>query len=120
MTCSTYLAQSGPAGSVAGLILGSLVMLVIGWNYVYMMKCYPEAGGAYAFTREVFGHDHGFLAAWFLAMTYLAVLWANATALPLFGRIFSGGFFMVGRLYTVFGYDVYIGEAVLSLLACCA
>ena len=80
-----------------------------------MLRRNPDAGGAYAYTREVFGYDPGFLTAWFLAMTYFAILWANATSLPLFGRIFLGGVFRVGRLYTLFGYDVYLGEALLSV-----
>ena len=91
VTSNTYLVQAGPLGTSLGLLAGAVIMMLIGWNYAYMMRCYPEAGGAYAFTREVFGYDQGFLTAWFLAMTYLAVLWANATSLPLFSRIFLGG-----------------------------
>ena len=117
VTSSTYLAQAGPAGSVLGLAAGALVMLVICRNYSYMVNYCPEAGGAYSFVRDCFGYDYGFITAWFLALTYFAMLWANATALPLFGRIFMGNIFRVGKLYTVFGYDVYIGEALLSIAA---
>ena len=117
VTANTYLAQAGPLGSVLGLVLGALIMALIARNYGYMMRCYPEAGGAYAYTRELFGYDAGFLTAWFLAMTYFAILWANATSLPLFARIFLGGTFCFGKLYTLFGYDVYIGEALLSAAA---
>ena len=117
VTASTYLAQAGPLGSVLGLAAGALVMLVIGWSYAYLTQCYPEAGGAYAFAREAFGYDQAFLTAWFLAITYFAILWANATSLPLFGRIFLGDVFRFGRLYSLFGYDVYLGEALLSCAA---
>ena len=114
VTSSTWLAKAGPAGSVLGLTAGALIMLLIGRNYAYLMNCYPEAGGAYAFCREAFGYDHGFLAAWFLGLTYLAILWANATSLPLFARYFLGDVFKAGRLYVIFGYEVYLGEALLS------
>lgn len=117
VTANTYLAQAGPLGSVFGLIVGALIMLIIARNYSYLMSKYPDAGGAYTYASEVFGHDFGFLAAWFLAMTYLAILWANATSLPLFGRIFLGGIFRFGKMYTLFGYDVYLGEALLSMAA---
>ena len=117
VTASTYLAQAGPLGSVLGLAVGALIMLVISRCYAYLMRCFPEAGGAYSFAREVFGYDQGFLTAWFLAMTYFAILWANATSLPLFSRIFLGGIFRFGKLYTIFGYDVFIGEALLSVAA---
>ena len=117
VTSNTYLAQAGPWGSAIGTAVGGLVMLIISVNYAYMMNIYPEAGGAYAYAREVFGYDHGFLVAWFLALTYMAILWANATSLPLFARYFLGDEFRFGRLYTVFGYDVYFGEALLSITA---
>ena len=117
VTSSTYLSQAGPMGSALGLTAGALVMLLISCNYTYMMKNYPEAGGAYIYAKEVFGSDQGFLIAWFIAMTYFAMLWANATSLPLFGRIFLGGIFRVGRMYSLFGYDVYFGETLLSMTA---
>ena len=117
VTSSTYLSQAGIMGSVLGLLLGAAAMLIISRNYAYMMQCYPEAGGVYTFAKEQFGYDHGFLTAWFLAMTYLAILWANATSLPLFARYFLGDIFRFGGLYTLFGYEVYLGEALLSLAA---
>ena len=109
-----YLGQAGPLGSVIGMIVGAVIMLIISRNYAYLMNAYPEAGGAYAYSREIFGYDHGFLTAWFLVLTYLAMLWANATSLPLFARYFLGDMFAFGKLYTLFGYDVYLGEALLS------
>ena len=74
ITSSAYLAKAGPAGSAAGLIVGALIMLVIARNYHYMMNCFPDAGGAYSYTKNAFGYDHAFLVAWFLALTYLAML----------------------------------------------
>ena len=117
ITSNTYLMQAGPLGSTLGMVLGGVIMMLIAWNYAYMMNCYPEAGGAYAYSREVFGYDQGFLTAWFLLLTYFAVLWANATSLPLFARYFIGEVFEFAKLYTVFGYDVYLGEALLSIAA---
>ncbi len=51
----TYLAQAGPAGSVLGLALGAVIMGIVALNYACLMRSYPDAGGAYAYTREVFG-----------------------------------------------------------------
>ncbi|MBQ7278698.1 MAG: amino acid permease [Clostridia bacterium] len=115
VTANTYLAQAGPKGSVLGLIIGGLVMLLISRNYHYLMNAYPESGGSYAYVRSVFGYDRGFMAGWFLALTYFAVLWANITSLPLFARFFIGDIFEFAKLYTIFGYDVYLGEALLSI-----
>ena len=77
VTSNTYLAQAGPWGSVLGLILGTVIMVVISKNYAYLIHSFPEPGGAYAYSRDVFGYDHGFLTGWFLALTYFAMLWAN-------------------------------------------
>ncbi|MDO4399903.1 MAG: amino acid permease [Coriobacteriia bacterium] len=115
VTTNTYLIKAGPLGSVLGITIGGIIMLVVARNYHYMTNCVPEAGGAYAYARETFGYDHGFLAAWFIALTYLAMLWANATSLPLFARIFFGSGLQVGHLYSLFGYDVYLGEVLLAI-----
>ena len=115
VTSSTYLSQAGPLGSVLGLLLGSAVMLIISRNYHYMMRCFPEAGGLYTYAKEAFGHDQAFLASWFLGLTYLAIYWANVTSLPLFAQYFFGDVFRWGYLYTIFGYEVYWGQALLSI-----
>jgi len=115
VTSSSYLLQGGPLGSVLGLLAGAVVMTVIARNYHYMIGCFPDAGGAYTYSKQVFGYDFGFMAAWFVMLTYLAILWANATSLPLFARYFIGDVFEFGYLYTVFGYDVFAGEALLTI-----
>ncbi len=52
-----------------------------------------------------------------MLLTYLAILWANMTSLPLFARFFLGGAFQFGFRYTIFGYQVWLGEALLSMAA---
>ncbi len=117
VTANTYLLQAGPLGSVLGICIGALIMLIISKNYHYLMNCYPEAGGAYTYTKEAFGYDYGFLTAWFLTLTYMAMFWANATSLPLFARYFWGSTFHFGYLYSLFGYEVYLGEILLTVAA---
>ncbi|MBQ9487955.1 MAG: amino acid permease [Selenomonadaceae bacterium] len=115
MPGTTFLPIAGPLGTALGMAVGALVMLVIGYNYHYMMNRYPEAGGTYSYAKNVLGYDHGFLSAWFLVMAYIAITWANATAIPLVFRNLMGDVFQFGHLYKIAGYDVYIGEALLSL-----
>ena len=116
VTNSTYLGQAGVLGSVLGMLLGLGVMLLVAASYHFMMKSHPGTGGVYAYARDIFGYDHGVVVAWFLALTYIAIFWANATALPLFARYFLGGLFQFGPHYNLFGYEVYLGEALLSAL----
>ena len=115
VTCSTYLQKSGILGTVFGLLVGMTVIFVITWNLQYMIRNAPDAGGLYAFENRVDGKDLGFLALWFILLTYLAVLWANITSVPLFARFFLGDTFQFGFHYTIFGYDVWLGEALLSI-----
>ena len=117
VTSNTYLLQAGPWGSVLGLLVGAAIMIVVARNYHYLINCFPDSGGAYAYSKEVFGYDHGFLTAWFIGMTYMAILWANATSVPLFAQYFFGDAFKIGLHYNLFGYDVYLGEAMLSIVA---
>lgn len=117
VTSNNYLVNSGPLGSVLGLIIGAAVMIVIGKNYSYLIGLYPDAGGAYTFTKNAFGYDQGFLTGWFLFLTYIAIFWANATSLPLFARYFMGNIFRFGYMYRIFDYDVYLGELLLTIAA---
>lgn len=117
VTCNTYLQKSGILGTVFGLLAGMAVILIIAWNLQYMIQTAPDAGGIYTFEKRVGGNDLGFLAFWFILLTYLAILWANITSVPLFARFFMGNTFRTGFHYTIFGYEVWAGEAILSILA---
>ena len=115
MPGTTFLPIAGPLGTTLGILIGALVMLIIGVNYSYMMNRYPDAGGTFAFTKTVFGYDHGFLSAWFMGLVYLAIIWANATAIPLISRYIFGDLLRFGYFYTIAGYEVYFGEIMVSL-----
>ena len=115
MPGTTFLPIAGPIGTVIGILIGAAIMLLIGFNYFYLMKKFPDAGGTYSFTKNVFGYDHGFLSAWFMGLVYLAIIWANSTALPLIFRCLFGDLLQFGYLYSIAGYNVYIGELLLSL-----
>ena len=117
MPGTLFLPSGGPLGTLLGMLAGTVVMLVIGKNYQYMMNQYPDAGGTFSYTKKIFGYDHGFFNAWFLSLAYIAIIWANATALALIAQKVLGDVFQVGFHYQVVGYDVYFGEALLSIFA---
>ena len=115
VTSSAYLSQAGPAGSIIGLLIGFVMMLMVSSHYHFLANRYPGTGGLYNYVKHLFGYDLGFLIAWFMFLIYIAIFWANATSIPLFARYFMQAFFKKGYLFTVFGYDVYLGEALVTL-----
>ena len=117
MPGTTFLPLAGPLGTTLGLIIGAIIMFIIGMNYHYLINRYPDAGGTLTYTVKTFGYDHGFTSAWFLILVYFAIIWANASALGLISKYLLGGTFQFGFLYRLLGYDVYFGEAMLSVLA---
>ncbi len=115
MPGTTFLPIAGPLGTVIGIALGAIAMLIIGVNYHYMISRHPDAGGAFSYTKHAFGHDHGFLVSWFLALTYISIVWANATALSLIAKYLFGTTFQFGFHYQIAGYEIYFGEALLAI-----
>ena len=117
MPGGVFLPIAGPLGTALGIALGALVMLILARNYHHLMNRFPDAGGTYTYTKRCFGYDHGFLNAWFLILTYIAILWANASALPIVARTLLGSTFQYGFHYQVAGFHIYMGEIILSILA---
>ena len=115
MPGTTLLPLAGPVGTITALCLGAAAMLIIAVNLCHMANRYPDSGGAFSYTKHVFGYDHAFLCAWSLVLAYIAILWANATAFVLIGRFLLGPVFQFGFHYVVAGYDVYFGEILVTL-----
>lgn len=126
VTSSNYIMRAGLYGSITGLILGAIVMLLIARNYGYLMNEFPSAGGVFHYSAKILGYDYAFLSAWFLGLTYIAIYWANATSIPLFFRVIFNNVLCVGLHYTLLGYEVYLTEVFVTIffimlfgLVCC-
>ena len=117
MPGTDFLPNAGPLGTVIGLAFGTLAVVVLAYNYHRATVGIPGAGGTYGFVTAVFGPNHGFLMGWFMFLTYVAIMWANATAIVLLARYLFGNAFQFGFHYTMAGFDVYFGEVLLSLAA---
>lgn len=112
----TYLSQAGPLGSILGLLVGFVMMLMVANHYHFLANRYPGTGGLYNYVKYIFGYDRAFLIVWFMFLVYIAIFWANATSIPLFARYFLQGVLKFGYLYTIFGFEVYLGEALVTLV----
>ena len=114
---NTFLPNAGPAGAAIALGIAALIMISIAFNYDYMINHFPVAGGEFTFTNASFGRTTGFVCAWFLGLSYLAIVPLNATALALIGRNLFPNLTQWGYLYAVEGYSIYIGELLLAVAA---
>ncbi|MDO4977483.1 MAG: APC family permease [Eubacteriales bacterium] len=115
MPGNIFLPNAGPLGTAIGMLIAALIMIIIACNYNYMINKYPIAGGEFTYTKYSFGDKHAFVCAWFLSLSYATLVPMNATALALIGRNLMGKVFQFGYLYTVSGYDIYLGELLLAL-----
>ena len=107
-----FLPDAGPLGTLIGILIGTAAMSVFALNYYRLVIRRPGPGGAYGFVTKAFGADHGFLVGWFLFITYIAIMWANSTALVIMTRCVLGDVLQFGFHYTMVGFDVYFGEAI--------
>ncbi len=117
MPGNTFLPNAGPLGTALALAVAALIMICIAFNYDYMINHFPVAGGEFTFTNASFGRTIGFVCAWFLGLSYLAIVPLNATALALIGRNLFPGLTQWGYLYSVEGYSIYSGELILAIAA---
>ncbi|MCR5419406.1 MAG: amino acid permease [Lachnospiraceae bacterium] len=113
---NSFLLKAGPLGSVLGLLIGAVIMIIIARSYHYMMSTYPDAGGIYAYITEVFGHDRAFLVSWFVFLTYITLLWGNIAYLPIFVEKLLGSLLKFGFSYTIAGGKVWFGEVLFSFV----
>ncbi len=120
MPGTVFLPNAGPMGTLIAMEIAVLVMLIIAYNYSYMIKKFPITGGEFIYAKMAFGEVHGFLCAWFLSLSYLSVIPLNATALNIVMRAVFGDTFQFGFHYTISGYDVWFGEMLMAIGALAA
>ena len=116
MPGTTFLPIGGPLGTALGLFIGAAIMMIIAVNYGRLIRRYPDSGGPYTYAKKILGGDHGFLCAWLLLLTYIAIIWANATAMALIIRYLFGDILCFGFSYEIAGYTVYMGEVLLAII----
>lgn len=117
MPGDTFLVQAGPLGTAIAFAIAAVIMIVVAFNYHFMINKYPVAGGEFVYATHTFGRTNGFICAWFLGLSYLTIVPLNATALAVIGRNLLDDVFQFGLHYKVAGFDIYLGEILLALFA---
>lgn len=116
MPGTTFLKKAGPLGTFAAMQIALLIMLLITYNYFYLIRKHPVNGGQYVYTKLAFGRTHGFVCAWFIMLSYFLIVPLNATAIFLIVRTIFGDALQRGFHYVLAGYDIYGGEVLVSVL----
>lgn len=117
MPGTTFLPVAGPAGTVIAMVIGTAIMLIIGVNIASLMVRSPRTGGLYSYAKDAFGRDHAFLCSWFLCLSYLTIVFLNASALFIVIRTLFGNVLQTGFSYVLAGNTVYAGEIGVTILA---
>ncbi|MBR1438708.1 MAG: APC family permease, partial [Synergistaceae bacterium] len=117
MPGTTFLKRGGTMGTMLSMEIAAFIMLIMSYNYAYMMRKFPDSGGQFIFAEKAFGRIHGFICAWFLGLCYIMIIPMNATALCLVFRALSEekSILYFGFHYEVAGYDIYFGEVILAV-----
>lgn len=108
-----FLPIAGPS-TIFGLLLSGLAMTVIAFSYGYCIKKYPLSGGEFVYTDASFGKKHAFACGWMIILGYWSLIPLNSTAIGIITRYLMPGIFQFGYLYTIAGWEVYLGEVLLS------
>lgn len=110
---TSFLPKAGPS-AIIGLLLGGCVMSIIAFSYGYCIRKYPLSGGEFVYADASFGKKHAFICGWMIVLGYWSLIPLNATAVAMVTRYLMPGIFQFGHLYTIAGWDVYLGEVLLS------
>lgn len=118
MPGATFLPVAGPLGTVIGMAISVVVMLMIGANFSFMMRHRSGTGGVYSYTKGALGRNHAFFCAWFLALSYLAILFLNAASLSTVLQTVFGSRLQIGyQYYHIGGKVIFMGEVGASIVA---
>lgn len=113
---SAFLPKAGPMGTVLGMLIGALLIIVIALSYGYLIRKFPVSGGEFVYTKEAIGKRNAFVCGWGMILAYWSLIPLNATALALISRFLFPGIIQQGHLYQIAGWDVYAGEVILASL----
>ncbi|MBP3654410.1 MAG: APC family permease [Oscillospiraceae bacterium] len=117
MPGNSVLPAAGPLGTAIGLALAALMAWVISHSYGYLIGKYPVEGGEFEYVTQAYGKKHAYVAGWFLILAYISFIPLNGTAIGLITRyIFPNTFLQSVHLWNIGGFDVYLGEAILTML----
>ncbi len=95
-------------------VIAACAMIFTAWGYGQFVQRYPEAGSVYAYVRETFGTNVGFVAGWTILLDYILIpalvilvsaLWLQAlTGISM--MIWAAIFIIAATITNIFGIEL--------------
>ncbi len=111
-----FLKESGIINTFIGLFAGALFIIIIESSYRVMLDNLRDEGGEFTYTYDHMGEKHGFIVGWALSLAYLTMVPFNGTAFALVIKKIFGSVLEFAYLYKIGGYEVFLGEVIVSSL----
>ena len=117
MPGNSFLPAAGPIGTFIGLFLAAVMAWIIAQSYSFLIRKYPVEGGEFEYVTQAFGKKHAFVCGWFLVLAYISFIPLNGTAIGLITRsLLPGTILQKTLLWNIGGFDVYLGEIILTMV----
>lgn len=105
----------GPLPAAVGYILALVMMIPVALCYCELVPMLPVAGGGMAFAYKAFGEKVGFISGWAAFGAFVTIIPWEAIYIVDTLSILIPALKAGSPLYTLAGYDIYIGNIVLGL-----
>lgn len=115
VSSGSWIQSAGVLGTVAGFIIGGIMIYFVGLTYAELTTAMPKCGGAHLFAYRAFGSTGAFICTWMVILSYVGVVCFEACSFPtIIQYIFPG--FLKGYLYTIAGFDIYASWLIVAIV----
>ena len=111
-----FLEGAGTLGAALAFVIGGVVVALVGLTYAELVSAMPHVGGEHNYVLRAMGSRPAFVTSWALVLGYVSVVAFEAVALPQ-TMLYLFPDMLVGRLWTVAGYDVYASWVAVGVIA---
>lgn len=112
----TFLESAGTLGAALAFVLGGGIIALVGLTYAELVSAMPTVGGEHNYVLRAMGSRPAFVTSWALVLGYVSVVAFEAVALPQ-TLLYLFPDMLVGKLWTVAGYEVYASWVAVGVVA---
>ncbi|MDI2589341.1 amino acid permease [Psychrobacillus sp. NEAU-3TGS] len=110
-----WMSTAGSVGAIIAVALTMCMIIPIGFVYGELTASLKVSGGEFAYTFKALGKLPAFICGWFLILGYLIILPWVAISISLLASYVFPALNSI-PLYTVFTYQVYLPQLIVSLI----